>query len=243
MKNAFLFSLLSLFAFSSCFIVDKKNENKTVIVVMCDITKSLDTSSITKVQQNAVRIIQLNPEAEINFYPIDSNLYVNSLLNKKSYVGMKYSERAAALETDAKELLKNIRSTYERRNARASCVLKGFNIAYEKFKQYKPKENYTFKLVFLSDMLECCGYSYGSINIESMDKYAESLKTLKKAPKPEFNLADLGVSISFVITAHKQLPIDEALHRDFWRTACKRFGYTDELFNGFVFSSELPNGL
>jgi hypothetical protein len=215
-------------------------ENKTVMVVMCDITRSLDTNSISKVKQTAVKILESNPGAEIHYYPIDSNLYVNTLLNKKSYSGLKYSERSAAVANDSKKLLENIENAYIRRNARASCVLKGFNIAYNKFQQYQPKEKYNFKLVFLSDMLECCNYTFGLINIEKNEKYAASLQSLKDAPKPEFNLANQGVSITFVITAHRQLPIDEGLHRDFWRSACKRFGYTDEQFNGFVFSSDLP---
>lgn len=216
---------------------------QNIMVVLCDITKSLDTSSINKVKENALKILNKYPEAEIYFFPIDSNLYTNPLLGKKSYKNMRYSEKSASEKKDVETLKINIEQTYRNRNTRASCIIKGFTMAANKFKEFKPKENYKFKLIFLSDMLEYCFYEPGKINLENKAQYKKALDVLQKLPTPEMPLSSLPVEITFVITAHKQLPIDENLHKEFWKAVCQKHGYEEQVFQSFNFGSSLPENL
>lgn len=211
----------------------------SVVVVMCDVTRSLDSTALKEVTENAVRILEKSPEADVIFYPIDSNLYVNPIYKKESYIGKRYSERRALQDSAVQELRKNIQKIYQGKSIKASCVMKGFPIAYNCFRQYPPEE-YEYKLVFLSDMLEYCLYSDRFINLEKRDAYDSSLNAIRQLPKPEFDLAKMKVKITFVVTAYRQLPIDEGLHRDFWREACKRYGYSDAEFNDFYFGGDLP---
>lgn len=243
-KKIAFYTFAALMLLSSCNSCDSWNitedaGKKSVIVVMCDITRSLDTTSVTKVTEAAVKILEKSPDAEIFYYPIDSNLYVTPLLIKSSYANMRYSALSLQRKKDLEMLQKNIKEVYQKRNARASCILKGFQIAYNRFKQYEAS-NSEFKLLFLSDMLEHCTYGGKFIDLEKKNRYDASLEGLKAMPKPEFNLAELGVKLTFVITAHQQLPIDEGLHRDFWREACKAYGYSPEEFNKFNFGEGVP---
>jgi hypothetical protein len=241
MSSKFFYFILISSILASCGIINSE-EKKTVLVVMCDVTRSLDTTSITAVTENAVQILQKFPDAEIFYYPIDSNLYVAPILKKESYGRKRYSERSELITNDEEKLKKGIRKIYEQRNVRASCVMKGFQIAYNKFKQY-PEGNCDFKLIFLSDMLEHCRYSGGIVDLEKKENYEKSREVLKKFPKPEFDLAAMGVKPVFVITARQQLPIDEGLHKDFWREVCVLYGYTPEDFSEFDFGEGLPSGL
>jgi hypothetical protein len=216
----------------------KENPRK-VIVVMCDITRSLDTNSIRKVTDLALIILNKSEEADVIYFPVDSNLYVNPILFKETYKGMTFGQRQDSLKSHRKRLQESIVNNYINRNARESCVLKGFNIAYTMFKQYSPPGDYSFHLVFLSDMLECCEYKFGKLNLEKPSSYDLTIQNLEQY-KPVFNLKGMNVTITVVMTAFRQLPIDESLHKEFWRLALNTMGYENKDFDNILFCTNLP---
>lgn len=211
---------------------------KDVYVVMCDVTKSLDSNSIRRITDNAIKILDDNPNATIFYYPIDSNLYTGTILKKESYQPMGANDADAQQIKDRDMLIWGIKNCYLTKNARASCVMKGFEIAYSQFKQY-PK-GYKFKVFFLSDMLEHCSYSGSLIDIEKDQNYQAALDWVQKSFNPGISLKELDVELVFVITT-RLLSIDEGKHRDFWRAVCEKYGYSKADFNKFIFSSDLPN--
>lgn len=229
--------LMIIFLFQLKCVLD--NKKKQVTVVMCDITRSLDTNSIKKVTDIALNILTKSLDAEVYFYPIDSNLYVDFILHKESYSGLRYTELLDTVEKDKKKLSESIFRIYQIRNTRVSCILKGFNIAYKKFMEYSLSEQYDFQLVFLSDMLEYCSYNFGFLDLERITNYKSTMGSIQKY-KPDFDLKKLNVKITIVMTASRQLPIDESLHREFWREAFKNFGYDEKDFEHIYFTSNLP---
>lgn len=200
----------------------------SLILVFCDVSNSVDSSSIKNVISKAKMIISaLSDGSKIVIYPIDDNDYPEKILELSSpknkeddnFTGIlkeqvdkdKKTQLEKLLNEKAVELETKINSRYEeilndKSSKHRSCIFNTFSKINEFFKN-EDSEKYNFEVIYLSDMIEQCNSNVGSVFIcggkkgDLPTKKEEVLKNIDTNLLPTINLKKLiGKNISIVIT-------------------------------------------
>jgi hypothetical protein len=217
-------------------------DKEEVIVVLCDITKSLDSMEFIKTLENAKKIMFLKPLAHIYYYQLGDNAYPSILKYKQPYTKLKKSEIDEMMENDPLDLKVKLIEAYNNHSANSSCLSEGFEISRKKFLEFKPENDYLFRIVFLSDFLENCKYDFGILNLENSELLKNSFENLSRF-QPGYNLKEMNIKITLVVNTNHNFRIEPALHKSFWKEMMKKYGYSDLDFDGMNFSGDLPKNL
>ncbi|MGB5025066.1 MAG: hypothetical protein WBO44_06940 [Saprospiraceae bacterium] len=217
-------------------------DKEEVIVVLCDVTKSLDSVEFIKTLENSKKIMILKPLAHIYYYHLGDNAYPSILKYKQPYIKLKKSEIDEMMENDPLDFEVKLIEAYNNHSANSSCLSQGFEISRKKFMEFKPETDYSFRIVFLSDFLENCKYDFGILNLENSDLLISSFENLSKF-QPGYNLKEMNIKITLVVNTNHIFRIDPARHKSFWKEMMKKYGYSDLDFDDMNFSGDLPKNL
>ncbi|MEL7004637.1 MAG: hypothetical protein AAFN93_18160 [Bacteroidota bacterium] len=146
--------------------------NPKWVIVLCDLSTSVDTSSIDKIVLDSQKILEGLPENSfVSYYPIDFDPTLRALFaHTQQPVPYKPSLRRQyprKLNELSDSLENNILKAYQRRIPQAgerdrprSCILRSLYNASKLFDQQMVNStdsvNYEYELVILSDMIEEC---------------------------------------------------------------------------------------
>lgn len=236
-----------------------------LILVFIDITTSVDGQSIDSVIEKAKNLVTSLPfNSRIVVFPIDNNDFPEKLLDytipkcddetltgmlkdvadKRCRTGIteRIDEFGASIKTKYEDLKQN--TSIKQR----SCIINTLSKINEFFK-HEDKNTYTFEVLYLSDMIEECNSSVGSIYLCSNRRppvKEDILKEIQSRYNPNFRLKEiLDNNISFVITtkilgsAQYKCLFQEG-HKEVWRNVFSKVGYSESDFESFPFTSEIP---
>lgn len=225
---------------------------KIICVVLCDLTTSVEESSIKKIARDAYELVKVLPEgAQVEFYQIDDNPFIPPILSytkplrpttRPSEV-RKYPLR---LEKEAKQVGEMIYQHAQKIKYKTSasiaksCILTGFKTAHGVLKQY-PREEYDWELIVLSDMIEECNNSPVGNVYFTHKGYGNARKKLQSyTPKYDLGYANLSI----IVSASYQPKDLKYLHPDklkeLWQIVFEKVGYSKEQLDSIYFGPKLP---
>lgn len=155
----------TLFYISSCGDIDSESyQGKMSILVLCDLSSSLDTNSRDLIANKSASLIKKMPfDSKIIFYPTEENTKKVKIFSFEKQRPRKPSERSLrAKETmqAAKEVSRRIKDEYDKGRAAnpdsyaRSCIWSNIVSRISWFHD-KPKDHCRY-MVILSDMIEEC---------------------------------------------------------------------------------------
>ena len=249
-KIYILFVFLTLAALT-CSQVEVKKVNKIVAVIFCDITTSVDsTDGIKSVANNAANLLLKFPPLSILYFrPIDKSPNVKPIFEftipAASNLKGEKDQRTQHIETQAQNLYNEILNRYNEinsddKNAR-SCIIQTLDIANRLFKPYQESQNYSFELIYLSDMLEECDESVlGSLFMK------ENLcdHVFIKADSFQSDL-DIGfVNLTIITAVENDVENSQYFNyenrKTFWKKIFLKVGFSPEQFEKSHFLPGIP---
>ena len=248
MKHLNKIILCCTFLFNACCNVDpQKSEAKKYCFVYCDFTNSMDSLAHAKVIDDAIQIYDsFHTTHSISFFSIQPNPYAIAIFKSQSEVTrLTYATQDSiikkTLEQKREQLKESLYKACHEVDTTGTCIIKNIQQAIRDCNNLADT-NTTFKLIFLSDMLEYCD----SINLEDWDiKASIRYKNANNVLDRDTNLItfpkDQDFKIAVVVSARVSSPknerLDNQLHQDFWERVFKKFEYTGPKIE---LSSQIP---
>ena len=251
--------LLLIFLFGYCGSEDPSQIRKkkdVVAIIYCDLSTSVDSTSIYKVADDAQKLLNYFPRGSIlHFYPIDQSPFVSPILEfTKPLLGGTSSEEAEnemfinmAASTIYNQIIqkyRKINSNPKDRNVARSCILRTLETAHLLFRQYRiiPNKNYKYELIYLSDMLEEC-YDSPIGPLFMTKRYHQLAKEKLESYNPNFDLSYAKISIINSVDFEKG-PSPYIKYEDLknlWKKIFLKVGFTEEQIIDFNFSPRIPH--
>lgn len=261
LKN-YLWGFLFMFLISGCEESQSLGKNQItsdskvpVVLIFCDLTTSVDPSSIKKVARDAYNLILSFPHnTKLIIYPIDESPFVKPILDftypskatKSSEIHKNKTivKRAAKFAYDTiLQLYQDEYSSDKAGNRAISCMMRSLETAHSQFLQYKNVKgnNYSYELIYLSDMLEECSTSPVGAIFFTKQYFKDALKKLDTY-KPDFDLsyADVTIIISVEQYATASAYISYEELKNAWKNVFIKAGFSAEQFSGFNFLPTIP---
>lgn len=233
--------------------VPKESAQKVVAIIFCDITASVDSSSIHQVARNAAKLLLKFPQGSILYFlPIDETPFVEPILKfNKPLIGSKVTDRIKNKRkiADAARILHNkilsryreINADIESQNFPRSCIIQTLEVAHRIFLQFPSRNQYAYELIYLSDMLEECEDSpVGKIFLTDKN-YNHAEKKIRKY-SPAFSLSDVNLTVIAAFEKHREHTtyINYEKRKAIWKQIFMKAGFSEEQFNNSHFLPGIP---
>lgn len=261
-KEHLILSLLFIFMFSGCGETksmdnnqETSNNNTAVVLIFCDLTASVDSSSIRKVARDAYNLIFVFPyQTRLIIYPIDESPFVKPILDftypSKATKNSQIHKNKIWIRNVARSAYDSIINLYhaEYSNSKTgsrpiSCIMRSLETAHCQFMQFKDVsgKKYSYELIYLSDMLEECGTSPVGPVAFTKKYFRNSLERLE-AYQPEFDLSYANVSIIISVEqyAMESAYISYEELKTAWKKVFMKVGFSAERIEGFNFLPTIP---
>ena len=223
--------------------ISQKPDPVTVTVVLCDLTKSIDTSAIYHISEHAVQINSLSKKGSQVFYygigPNDYNVPISESFYQKPPRRETDEERATRIymkHCNDSLLGVKIKLNYDSKKYQNTCITYALSTAFQLLKEKKEtSNNATLNIVVLSDMIEDCDHnSLGKLHMDTKEKMALTKRVIAKDAPTNLNLKSLGVHIYMVSESEIALTkLSRGELEDTWRALLTKYGYdeNDDLVN------------
>lgn len=251
--NKCLITIL-LLLFPPPLLIAQSIKSKVIAVIFCDLSTSIDTSSIQEVAKTAGRLfLKFPPGSKMYYYPIDESPFIKPIIiYEKPKRPRTTSEKERYMITErrkAREIYNRIVKLYyevyyspEARNRPISCMIRTLNTAHSIFSQhYSVNKNVTFELVYLSDMIEECQNSpIGPIYMHK--KNYSIIKKRLSSYRPNFNLSFANISIirSFEKYATLTSYVSSEKLEELWKIIFMKVGFTRSQADSIEFFPTIP---
>ncbi len=209
----------------------------TITVVLCDLTKSIDGSSIDSIARHAVQLKSLaNDGAQLYYFgigPSDYNVHLGeySFTEPARETDEDRARRLAVWHSSDDSLLQKIKRLYNYERYQSTCITYSLNTAYELLKEQKAfTANATLNLVVLSDMIEDCEHhSLGRLRLTTKEKLALTKKVIAADSATNINLKQLGVHLYMVSESEMaETNLSRSELQDTWSLILTKFGYAEK---------------
>lgn len=213
-----------------------------VTVVLCDLTKSVDTTAIVRIAKHAIELHANATENSVLYYygigPNDFNEYIGKYDCKIPLRenGEQQKKRLSKVAKEDSMLFNKITTLYHAQAYKKTCITHALKTAYDVLKcKAGVSANTKLNIVVLSDMLEDCDhYQLGKLKMIRKSEVAQTLKVLEKAPATDINLERANINLYMVwesqgdaITAryaHDAVSRHEI--ETVWNAILPKYGYT-----------------
>ena len=253
------FVVITGFFFQQCGNIDPpENGKENIYVVLCDLTTSLDSTSISRVASVSKKILKEIPDgSKVCFYELNDNHYKQAFYEEKiARFSTTLSEEKKMLEknkqnADSLELLilnKGKEYTNESlSNQPNSCIVGGLRKAstFLRDEGSQDTSKYNYWVIILSDMLEECNSSpLGSTFMKP--EYLSTIDANIEKYNPDFDLsyANVRVCLTSENNSKKNAYLRNEQLEEVWQKIFKKLGIgEDEMRNIFPFREDLRNYL
>lgn len=244
-------TLFLLSGCSGCKIQKTKGDGVEVVnIVLCDLTRSLDSTSIDSTANHAASLLMHSANhTDWYFFGIGSTDYNEPLCQYSNKGARRSSELSdslqfAALTLEAGRLHDRIKALYKSNDYQQTCITYALKTAYDKIKERKDaNDSLWFNLIILSDLVEDCSHpALGEIHFINKISFDKSCLCLQKKDTLLFNLKSLGVSIYVVPESTNELVHVNRIDMDnAWRLIFRNYGYSiNDQAISFAISQSLP---
>lgn len=212
------------------------------ILVLCDLSSSLDSNAATKIARNCMKLVEIMPYGStIDVFPIEENTYPDALFHYKKRKALRQSDvhklkdeipiYADSIEVSVMNYYERTKVKFSSKQAR-SCIWANLQARVSWFDQYQ--EGYCRHLIVMSDMIEECKHApIGSVYMQEK-KFNSSVRSRIESYSGEEYSNYQDLNILCLITSSESspsrkgyLPFNEI--KDIWQLIFKRMGYQGKI--------------
>lgn len=225
-----------------------------VNIVLCDLTRSIDTTSIDSIAAHAGLLYRCSPRHSSWYYygigATDYNCRLGEYDNEKTgrMSRAEMAERDSTLGVCADSICCHIREAYHEFGYKQTCITSALKTVYDKVKDRRQAgDTAEVNLIILSDLVEECENSpFGGLWFNTHNNYQESMKRMDTISVSPFDLRVLDVNIYVVPESkNEHTHVSRSEMEDAWRKIFKRYGYVagDDPRLSFTGLNSLPDKL
>lgn len=232
--------------------VTVKAEPTVLALVFCDLTGSMDSSSVRMSAEAVANILlSLPPGSQFEIFPIDFSGRIAPIEGTTEGKPKKPSEvgKIKALNKDqairvGNQLLDLYGRKFAPHPSRNSCIVQTLELADAIFKQYRAKadQEYEFEIVYVSDMLEdCVNSSLGAASFETAS-FSDVMKEVSHfEPKVDIGFARLSIIIpARPYVENTRSSLTDAQLKEVWEKIFRKVGFDDDKISEWNFLSTVP---